>query len=95
LLDRRYDAFFGQRSVLLDAARRHASSRDLLVLDRLFTYEPLALAFGRGDEDFRLLVDSTLSRLYGSPDMSGLYTKWFGEPDESTLTFFRWNALSD
>ena len=81
--------------MLLDAARRHASAGDLTSIDRLFTYEPLALAFGRGDEEFRLLVDRTLSRLYGSADMGGLYTKWFGEPDESTLSFFRWNTLPD
>jgi putrescine:ornithine antiporter len=95
LLDRRSDAFFGERAILLDTARSHASARDLTVVDRLFTYEPLALAFGRGDEDFRLVVDRTLSRLYGSGDMGGFYTKWFGEPDESTLAFFRWNTLPE
>jgi ABC-type amino acid transport substrate-binding protein len=95
LLDRKSDAFFAERAVLLDAARRHPSARDLTVVDRLFTYEPLALAFGRSDEDFRLLVDRTLSRLYGSGDLGGLYVKWFGEPDESTLTFFRWNTLPE
>jgi ABC-type amino acid transport substrate-binding protein len=95
VLDRRSDALFAERAVLLDAARRHASARDLVVLDRLFTYEPLALAFGRGDEDFRLLVDRTLSGLYSSGEMGGLYTKWFGEPDETTLSFFRWNTLAN
>jgi putrescine:ornithine antiporter len=95
LLDRQSDALFGERAVLLDAVRRHAASRDLMVVDRLFTYEPLALAFARGDEDFRLLVDRALSRLYGSADIGGLYTKWFGEPDQNTLTFFRWNRLPD
>jgi ABC-type amino acid transport substrate-binding protein len=95
LLDRRSDVFFGERSVLLDAARRHTSARDLLVIDRLFTYEPLALAFGRGDDDFRLLVDRTLSRLFFSGEFAALYTTWFGEPDENTLTFFRWNRLPE
>jgi putrescine:ornithine antiporter len=95
LLDRRSDAFFGERAVLVDAARRHGSARDLLVIDRLFTYEPLAIGCRRGDEDLRLFVDRTLSRLYGSGDMGGLYTKWFGEPDDTTLAFFRWNTLPD
>jgi ABC-type amino acid transport substrate-binding protein len=95
LLDRRADAFFGERAVLLDAARRHASARDLLVIDRVFTNEPLAIGCRRGDEDFRLFVDRSLSRFYGSGDMGGLYTKWFGEPDETTLAFFRWNTLPD
>jgi ABC-type amino acid transport substrate-binding protein len=79
----------------VDAARRHGSARDLLVIDRLFTYEPLAIGCRRGDEDLRLFVDRTLSRLYGSGDMGGLYTKWFGEPDDTTLAFFRWNTLPD
>jgi ABC-type amino acid transport substrate-binding protein len=95
LLDRRSDAFFGERAILLDAARRHPSSGDLTVLDRLFTYEPLAFAVGRGDEDFRLLVDQALAQLYHSGRIRGVYTKWFGEPDQSAITFFRWNALSD
>jgi putrescine:ornithine antiporter len=95
VLDRRSDAFFGERAVLLDAARRHPAARDLMVIDRLFTYEPLALALRRGDESFRLLVDRTLSRFYASGEMGDLYAKWFGEPDESALAFFRWNTLPD
>jgi ABC-type amino acid transport substrate-binding protein len=95
LLDRRVDALFGERAVLADAARSHRSARDLIVIDRLFTYEPLALALGRGDDEFRLLVDRTLSREYGSGNMAALYSKWFGEPDETALTFFRWNTLSE
>ena len=35
-------------------------------IDRRFTYEALALALPRGDNDFRLLVDRTLSRFYRS-----------------------------
>jgi putrescine:ornithine antiporter len=95
VLDRRSDVFFGERAVLLDATRRNAAARDLVVIDRLFTYEPLALALRRGDEDFRLLVDRTLSRLYFSGEIAPLYTTWFGEPDDNTLTFFRWNRLPE
>jgi len=94
VLDRRVDALFGERAVLLDAAQRDPS-RTLLVVDRLFTYEPLALAIGRGDEAFRLLVDRTLSQFYASGQLGALYTRWFGEPDDSALSFFRWTALSE
>jgi ABC-type amino acid transport substrate-binding protein len=95
LVERNADAFFGERAVLLEASRRHTAARELMVLDRQFTFEPIALAFARGDEEFRLVVDRTLSGFYRSGKLASLYTKWFGEPDDTTLTFFRWNTLSD
>jgi ABC-type amino acid transport substrate-binding protein len=95
VLDRTVNVFFGDRALLLDAVKRSPSGRDLVVVDRLFTHEPLALALPRGDEDFRLLVDRTLSRLYRSGEIGAIYAKWCGEPDENALTFFRWNALPD
>jgi polar amino acid transport system substrate-binding protein len=54
VLDRNSDVFFGDRAILLEAAKRSPSAGDLVVLDRLFTYEPLALALARNDDDFRL-----------------------------------------
>jgi putrescine:ornithine antiporter len=95
VLDRSSNVFFGDRAILLDAARRSRSARDLIVLDRQFTSEPVSLALPRGDEELRLIADKTLSRLYRSGDVGSLYTKWFGEPDESTLAFFRTSALPE
>jgi ABC-type amino acid transport substrate-binding protein len=95
VLDRRSDVVVGERAILLDAAQRHDSARDLLVVDRLFTYEPLALALRRDDEPFRLAVDRLLSRQYRDGHFADLYAKSFGEPDEATTTFYRWNALPE
>ena len=95
VLARQSDVFFGDRPILLDAAKRSPSAEDLLVLDRLYTYEPLALALARGDEDLRLLVDRTLSGLYRSGEIRELYATYFGEPDENALTFFRLTALPE
>ncbi len=95
LLDRRSDAFFGERAILLDLAKQHSAARDLTTIDRLFTYEPVALPLARDDESFRLLVDRAISRFNRSGKLGGLYTKWFGEPDDSTLAFFRWNTLPE
>jgi putrescine:ornithine antiporter len=92
LLDRKANVFFGDRAILLDAAARAPSPGDLSVLDRLFTTEPLALTLAKGDDDFRLVVDRTLSRLYLSGEILGLYAKWFGEPDENAIAFFRANT---
>ena len=95
LLERKSDVLFGERAILADAIRRSPSGRDLAMIDRSFTYEPLALALAKNDDDFRLLVDQALSRLYRSGELAGLYTSAFGEPDESATTFFRWNALAE
>ena len=65
------------------------------VIDRLFTYEPFALALRRDDDDFRLLVDRTLSRLYRSKEFAKLYATWFGKGDDSAMRFFRLMALPD
>jgi polar amino acid transport system substrate-binding protein len=95
VLDRDSDVFFGDRPILLDSAARSASAGNLIVLDRLFTSEPVALALQRNDDDFRLVVDQSLSRLFVSKEMLGLYMKWFGEPDPSAIVFFRQTVLPE
>ena len=92
---RKVDALFGERAILLDLARRNQPAGELIVLDRLFTNEPLALTLPSNDEHFRLLVDRTLAKFYSSGALGALYTKYFGPPDQTAIAFFRWNALSD
>jgi len=91
LYDRKVNVFVGDRALVL-GAMDDSARRDLVVLDRLLTAEPGALALARGDEDFRLLVDSALSQLYGSSGFPELYKTWFGEFDENTRSFFLWNT---
>ena len=93
--ERRAAALFGDRPVLLEAAKRGPDAGELMVLERRFTREPLALALRRGDDAFRLLVDRTLSRLFRSPDIGPLYTGFFGAPDPGVLEFFQSVALPD
>jgi ABC-type amino acid transport substrate-binding protein len=95
VLDRRAAALFGDRPVLLDAARRGAAAGELLVIDRTFSRETLALALPRGDDAFRLLVDRTLSRLFRSREMAELFTSHFGTPDAASLAFLQSVALPD
>jgi ABC-type amino acid transport substrate-binding protein len=95
VLDRTSDVLFGERSILLDAKKRNPAGNDLVVLDREFTYEPLSFALARGDEDLRLLVDQSLNRLSRSGETQKLYRRFFGEPDEDALTFFRLNTVAD
>lgn len=95
VLDRKANVFFGDRAILLDAAARHASTGDLVVLDRYFTYEPLALTMARNDDAFRLVVDRAIAKFYKSEQFTVLYVKWFGAPGTATQTFFAWNTLSE
>ena len=80
---------FGDRAILL-GAMDGASPEDFAILDRLMTHEPYALALPRNDDDFRLLVDRSLSQLYVTNGFRTLYTQSFGEFGENTLMFFRW-----
>jgi ABC-type amino acid transport substrate-binding protein len=95
VLDGAASAFFADRAILVDAAQSSASADDLLVIERLFTHEPVALALGRNDDNFRLVVDRALSKLYTSPEFETLYLKWFGEPDDATKAFFQVSALPE
>jgi ABC-type amino acid transport substrate-binding protein len=95
VLERRAAALFGDRPVLLDAAQRAPAAGQLVVLERRFSREAIALALPRGDDDFRLLVDRTLSRLYRSPEFAALYASHFGAPDAAMLEFFQLVALPE
>ena len=92
LVNRKIDVFFGDRAVVLGAMDAKAS-RELVVLDRLLTFEPYELTMARGDDDFRLIVDSTLSDLYATPGFDDDFFKWFGEYDLKTSLFFEWQVL--
>ncbi|HEY6630535.1 MAG TPA: amino acid ABC transporter substrate-binding protein [Rhizobiaceae bacterium] len=95
LLDRGADVFFGDRAIVADALADEAQGNDLVVLDRLFTFEPIALGLAWNNDDFRLMVDKALSKTFRTPDFRHEYAKWFGVPDESVLTFYRQSTLPD
>lgn len=75
-------AFFGERMLLQNVLAKNQAAEQMTVLDRIFEITPVSLALARGDEDFRLLVDTVLSDLYRSDEYESLYTKYFGEPGE-------------
>jgi len=95
VLDRSSTVFFGDRAILVDAWRRNASAADLQVLDRRFSDEAQALALARGDEDFRLVVDRSLSRYFASEGFRDLFTKSFGQLTDPVRTFFMLSALPE
>ena len=91
--DGRASAFFGQIAMLRDVVRRDKDAASLAVVERMFTYEPVALAMQRDDDDFRLLVDRALSERFAAADFWATYTRWFGMPDPTDVVFYLWNTL--
>lgn len=93
--DRRVDAFFDGRPLLLDAVGRSPAKSNLVVLNQLFRRELLAFAVRRNDDDFRLTVDRALSRIYRSPELPTIYRTYLKDPDRETLEFFELMALPE
>jgi putrescine:ornithine antiporter len=91
VLDGSSNVFFADRSILLNAVKRGPSADELVVLEREYTYAPIALALERGDADFRLAVDRALSEIFHSQKFHDLYAKWFGKPDQD----FRLSTLPE
>lgn len=89
------DAYFGDRAILFGVVGQSAAPDDFLIADHFFTYEPYALAFERGDEDFRLLVDRTLSRIFRSAEFDNVFGKHFGKPDSELRALFLINSLPE
>lgn len=95
LSDRKVDVFFGDRALMLGAMGDGESTGNMQILDRWFTHTPLTLAMPRGDDDFRLLVDSALSNSFSAPGFKDQYSKWCGEYDDKTKTFFEWVSFEE
>jgi ABC-type amino acid transport substrate-binding protein len=97
VFQRKADVFFGERSIVLGVlgTQDSAARQNLVIVDRLFTHEAIALALPRDDDEFRLLVDRALSQLYASAEFAKLYTQWCGEFDAPTRTLFQFAALAE
>ncbi|WP_165725751.1 amino acid ABC transporter substrate-binding protein [Pseudoalteromonas sp. SA25] len=89
------DMFFGDRAILLEAIKRNAPNSELQVIHRYFSNKVIALTLARDDEDFRLLVDRTLSRLYRTGEIDAIYTTYFGEIDATARGLFTRAALPE
>jgi glutamate/aspartate transport system substrate-binding protein len=84
---------------LLALARNAKKPKDYAVVGRHLSYEPFGLMFRRGDADFKLIVNKTLSQLFRSGEIEKIYDKWFlplGAPlDEKLKTAFAIQALPE
>ena len=71
--DGRVSAYFGDRSILLSLIKSSKVRKELGIADTYPTLEPYALA--RGDDDFRLAVDTALSRTYRTGEIAAILFK--------------------
>ena len=53
---------------------------DYVVLGELLSDDPYAIMLRKDDAEFKKLVDTTVSGLYKSGEITKLYTKWFQSP---------------
>jgi putrescine:ornithine antiporter len=95
VIDRKTNVFFAERAILQATAQHSSSSDKLIVLDRRFTYTPIAMGMALGQPDLHVLINKTLSQLYTTGDIRALYSPWFGAPDADTLAFFRVSAIPE
>jgi ABC-type amino acid transport substrate-binding protein len=71
-------AYFADQAILIFLAMQSDAPEKLKVGERQFTLEPYALGLQRGDDDFRLVIDTSLSRLYRSGEVERIFKNTFG-----------------
>jgi ABC-type amino acid transport substrate-binding protein len=72
-------AFSSDQIVLIGLVVTHKDAKKFAVTDKVFSFEPFALAIRQKDPEFRLIANRVLSRLSRSNDITHVYRKWFGK----------------
>ena len=91
-------AYASDRMLLAQLKDIDPAGAQLEFLRNDFSYEPYALALPRGDADFRLLVDRTLTALYKSGEIDPIFIRWlapYGSPGPLLNAMFYLNALPE
>ncbi|UUX51875.1 amino acid ABC transporter substrate-binding protein [Nisaea acidiphila] len=81
------DAYFADRAILAGLIRKRELGQ-FEFSQKSYTLEPYALAIRRGDEDFRLLIDRALSKLYRSGQIFDVFEAHFGKPSQEVRFFY-------
>ena len=71
-------AYFADQAILVFLISGSQAPDGLKLGEGQFTLEPYALGMQRGDDDFRLAVDTSLSRLYRSGEVERIFRNSFG-----------------
>jgi ABC-type amino acid transport substrate-binding protein len=97
VIDRRIDAFAGDRMVLLGVGLRSGGSQVLSLAQEDFSFEPYGLMLRR-DPAFRLVVNRALAQLYAGQGIAEIYDRWFGKvgrPGPLLAAMYYLNAFAE
>ena len=89
------DAYFADQAILIGLISASEQASDFVLTSRLFTHEPYGLALPRGDEDFRLLVDRSVSQQLRSGRTLELFAEHLGRPTPAIGVFYELSALPE
>ena len=99
----RADAFTSDDVVLYGLKSASKNPDEWEVVGPYFSYDPYGMMIPRNNDDFRLLGNTTITRLIQSGEMEAIYKKWF-EPGPTNINYplserlkenFKLNALPD
>ena len=93
--DGELDAYFADRAILLGLIAARSDPDQFVIGERLYTHEPYGLALAKGGEDFRLLVDRSLSRVYRTLEVVPIFTRYIGRPGRGVVRRFLMTALPE
>lgn len=93
-----FAAYFGDGAILLFHLMKSPFRDRLRLSDKVLSFEPYALALPRGDDDFRLVVDSTLAHMSRTGEIGAVFNASFGEgakPSDLVRALWILNGIPD
>ncbi len=82
----RADAYVSDDVVLYGLKSASKSPDEWEVVGPYFSYDPYGMMLARNNDDFRLLGNTTITRLIQSGEMEAIYKKWF-EPGPTKINY--------
>jgi len=92
------DAYSTDQVVLLGLAVGVSPTMKIKIGERNFSYEPYGLMMRRNDADFRQAVNTVLSRIYRSGQITQIYDRWLGKlgkPSDFVIVMYLLNGLPE
>lgn len=91
-------AYFAERAILSNLLARSARAEDLVLAERFFTFERIALGLPLNDPDFRWVVDAALSELFRTDGILHVFRAAFGAgaaPSDILKTLHLLNSIPE